>query len=260
MTWISWGRHSCSSHCPQSPSKCGGRSSSQHPWLTLQDLQNKNNCSSPSSGTPGLFHAASPEPPGPLQQPTMTELSLASITVPLESIKPSSILPLTVYDQHGFQVLFHFAQDWLPGHLDVLVLVVSMLSTTPQPICNIVFQSAVPKVKVKLQPPSVTEVLAFNPIVHPSAITEVLLQPPEGEGFALLQASLHHGQPDLQQDVGCGPDPLTRDLGEPLEQRAGGERKGQQDWAPSSLGGRLWCPRIPFVPMARSPGPLPWRG
>lgn len=57
-----------------------------------------------------------------------------------------SILPVTVYDQHGFRVLFHFARDPLPGRSDVLVVVVSMLSTAPQPIRNIVFQSAVPKV------------------------------------------------------------------------------------------------------------------
>lgn len=146
------------------------------PRLTLRDLQNKSNCSSPSSSAAGLLHTASPEPPGPPQQPTTTELSLATITVPLESIKPSSILPVTVYDQHGFRVLFHFARDPLPGRSDVLVVVVSMLSTAPQPIRNIVFQSAVPKVmKVKLQPPSGTELPAFNPIVHPSAITQVLL-------------------------------------------------------------------------------------
>ncbi|KAM8778226.1 ADP-ribosylation factor-binding protein GGA1 isoform 3-T3 [Rhynchonycteris naso] len=143
------------------------------PRLTLRDLQNKS--SSPSSSATSL-HTVSPEPPGPLQQPTKTELSLANITVPLESIKPSSILPVTVYDQHGFRVLFHFARDPLPGRSDVLVVVVSMLSTAPQPIRNIVFQSAVPKVmKVKLQPPSGTELPAFNPIVHPSAITQVLL-------------------------------------------------------------------------------------
>ncbi|XP_059042898.1 ADP-ribosylation factor-binding protein GGA1 isoform X3 [Mustela lutreola] len=121
------------------------------PRLTLRDLQNKSNCSSPSSSAPSLLHAASPEPPGPLQQPTTTDFSLASITVPLESIKPSSILPVTVYDQHGFRVLFHFARDPLPGRSDVLVVVVSMLSTAPQPIRNIVFQSAVPKEKVRLR-------------------------------------------------------------------------------------------------------------
>lgn len=58
-----------------------------------------------------------------------------------------SILPVTVYDQHGFRVLFHFAKDALPERPDVLVVVISMLSTAPQPIRNIVFQSAVPKVR-----------------------------------------------------------------------------------------------------------------
>lgn len=146
------------------------------PRLTLRDLQSKGSCSSPSPGATSLLHNTSPEPPGPPPQPAPTELSLANITVPLESIKPSSILPVTVYDQHGFRVLFHFARDPLPGRSDVLVVVVSMLSTAPQPIRNIVFQSAVPKVmKVRLQPPSGTELPAFNPIVHPSAITQVLL-------------------------------------------------------------------------------------
>lgn len=59
------------------------------PRLTLRDLQNKSSCSSPSSSASGLLHTVSPEPPGPLQQPTQTELSLANVTVPLESIKPS---------------------------------------------------------------------------------------------------------------------------------------------------------------------------
>ncbi|XP_049740347.1 ADP-ribosylation factor-binding protein GGA1 isoform X3 [Elephas maximus indicus] len=146
------------------------------PRLTLRDLQNKSSRSSSSPSATSLLHTLSPEPPGPPQQPTPTELSLANITVPLESIKPSSILPVTVYDQHGFRVLFHFARDPLPGRPDVLVVVVSMLSTAPLPIRNIVFQSAVPKVmKVKLQPPSGTELPAFNPIVHPTAITQVLL-------------------------------------------------------------------------------------
>lgn len=71
---------------------------------------------------------------------------LAPPIIPLPLSLPGSILPVTVYDQHGFRVLFHFARDPLPGRSDVLVVVVSMLSTAPQPIRNIVFQSAVPKV------------------------------------------------------------------------------------------------------------------
>uniref|UniRef100_A0A452UJZ3 Golgi associated, gamma adaptin ear containing, ARF binding protein 1 n=1 Tax=Ursus maritimus TaxID=29073 RepID=A0A452UJZ3_URSMA len=125
------------------------------PRLTLRDLQNKGSCSS------GL---------------DMLGLGPGTTRHPLPFPLPGSILPVTVYDQHGFRVLFHFARDPLPGRSDVLVVVVSMLSTAPQPIRNIVFQSAVPKVmKVKLQPPSGTELPAFNPIVHPSAITQVLL-------------------------------------------------------------------------------------
>ncbi|KAM9229756.1 ADP-ribosylation factor-binding protein GGA1 isoform 4-T4 [Dugong dugon] len=59
------------------------------PRLTLRDLQNQSSCSSPSSGATSLLHTVSPEPPVPPQQPTPTELSLANITVPLESIKPT---------------------------------------------------------------------------------------------------------------------------------------------------------------------------
>ncbi|XP_066489308.1 ADP-ribosylation factor-binding protein GGA1 [Tiliqua scincoides] len=174
------------------------------PRLTLRDLQNKS-VSSPSvstNSTPPIFPGLSSNPPARSEQPApavvprgpptptgaavspaglpmpaaLQEISLTNVTVPLESIKPSSILPVTVYDQHGFRVLFHFAKDSLPDRPDVLVVVISMLSTAPLPIRNIVFQSAVPKVmKVKLQPPSGTELPAFNPIVPPMAITQVLL-------------------------------------------------------------------------------------
>ncbi|XP_009982276.1 PREDICTED: ADP-ribosylation factor-binding protein GGA1 isoform X2 [Tauraco erythrolophus] len=148
------------------------------PRLTLRDLQNRSSSVS-TAHNPSILpvlQSVSPNPPQPPAAALPQEISLANITVPLESIKPSSILPVTVYDQHGFRVLFHFAKDALPERPDVLVVVVSMLSTAPQPIRNIVFQSAVPKVmKVKLQPPSGTELPAFNPIVHPSAITQVLL-------------------------------------------------------------------------------------
>ncbi|NWU14429.1 GGA1 protein, partial [Cephalopterus ornatus] len=148
------------------------------PQLTLRDLQNRSSSGTTAHNpsTPPVLQRSTAVPPRPPATALPQEISLANITVPLESIKPSSILPVTVYDQHGFRVLFHFAKDALPERPDVLVVVISMLSTAPQPIRNIVFQSAVPKImKVKLQPPSGTELPAFNPIVHPSAITQVLL-------------------------------------------------------------------------------------
>ncbi|NWT14364.1 GGA1 protein, partial [Vireo altiloquus] len=148
------------------------------PRLTLRDLQNRSSsgATAHNPSAPPVLQRSTAVPPRPPATALPQEISLANITVPLESIKPSSILPVTVYDQHGFRVLFHFAKDALPERPDVLVVVISMLSTAPQPIRNIVFQSAVPKImKVKLQPPSGTELPAFNPIVHPSAITQVLL-------------------------------------------------------------------------------------
>ncbi|XP_069510920.1 ADP-ribosylation factor-binding protein GGA3 isoform X2 [Ambystoma mexicanum] len=115
----------------------------------------------------------------PLQQGSPlkgTNISLGNVHVPLECIKPSSTLPVTAYDKNGLRVLLHFASECPPGRPDVLVVVVSMLNTAPLPITNIVLQAAVPKsMKVKLQPPSGTELFAFNPIQPPAAITQVML-------------------------------------------------------------------------------------
>ncbi|KAM9792607.1 ADP-ribosylation factor-binding protein GGA1-like [Neosynchiropus ocellatus] len=103
-------------------------------------------------------------------------ISLTDVTMPLELIKPSSLLPVTVFDKHSLRVLFTFARDCPPLRPDVLVVIISMLSSAPIPVTNIRFQAAVPKVmKVKLQPPSNAELPAFNPILPPAAITQILL-------------------------------------------------------------------------------------
>ncbi|XP_025783369.1 ADP-ribosylation factor-binding protein GGA3 isoform X1 [Puma concolor] len=135
----------------------------------------------PTSTTARPLLPFSPGPSSPLFQPQGSpmkgpELSLASVHVPLESIKPSSALPVTAYDKNGFRILFHFAKECPPGRPDVLVVVVSMLNTAPLPIKSIVLQAAVPKsMKVKLQPPSGTELSPFSPIQPPAAITQVML-------------------------------------------------------------------------------------
>ncbi|XP_036050576.1 ADP-ribosylation factor-binding protein GGA3 isoform X3 [Onychomys torridus] len=130
----------------------------------------------PFSTGPGspLFQSPAFQSQGsPLRGP---ELSLANVHVPLESIKPSSALPVTAYDKNGFRILFHFAKECPPGRPDVLVVVVSMLNTAPLPVKSIVLQAAVPKsMKVKLQPPSGTELSPFSPIQPPAAITQVML-------------------------------------------------------------------------------------
>ncbi|XP_029783152.1 ADP-ribosylation factor-binding protein GGA3 isoform X2 [Suricata suricatta] len=135
----------------------------------------------PTSTTARPLLPFSPGPGSPLFQPQGSpmkgpELSLASVHVPLESIKPSSALPVTAYDKNGFRILFHFAKECPPGRPDVLVVVVSMLNTAPLPIKSIVLQAAVPKsMKVKLQPPSGTELSPFSPVQPPAAITQVML-------------------------------------------------------------------------------------
>ncbi|KAJ8263954.1 hypothetical protein GJAV_G00143480, partial [Gymnothorax javanicus] len=95
---------------------------------TLRDLQHKSNPNSGPSPTP--TPAFSSEPPGPLLNPLPSlgastlgpslaptppsEIALTDVTVPLESIKPSSLLPVTVFDRHSLRVLFHFARDCPP--------------------------------------------------------------------------------------------------------------------------------------------------
>ncbi|KAJ3600753.1 hypothetical protein NHX12_031728 [Muraenolepis orangiensis] len=129
--------------------------------------------------TPGspLFHSMSPNhPPLPASPSRAPEMSLASVHIPLEAIRPSKVLPVTAYDKDGVRVLLNFAADCPPGRPDVLVMVVSMLNTAPSAVKNVVLQAAVPKsMKVKLQPPSGTELAAFNPILPPLSITQIML-------------------------------------------------------------------------------------
>nr|XP_009918483.1 PREDICTED: ADP-ribosylation factor-binding protein GGA2-like [Haliaeetus albicilla] len=108
--------------------------------------------------------------------PASYDASLENLFVPLISITPSSICPLTVYDRNGFKAMLHFSRDRAPGRPDVLVLVLSMLSTSAQPIKDIAFQAAVPKtMKIKLQPASGTELPAFSPLLPPAVVSQVLL-------------------------------------------------------------------------------------
>uniref|UniRef100_A0A8C4ZUD1 Uncharacterized protein n=1 Tax=Gadus morhua TaxID=8049 RepID=A0A8C4ZUD1_GADMO len=146
--------------------------------LTLRDLQTQ---SHHSSGTAPSAVTTTPSPSSSLPhhlcpRDPQSAISLADVAVPLESIKPSSLLPVTVFDKHSLRVLFHFARDCPRSRPDVLVVIISMLSSAPLPISSIRFQSAVPKVmKVRLQPPSGTDLPAFNPVLPPAAITQILL-------------------------------------------------------------------------------------
>ncbi|XP_077414081.1 ADP-ribosylation factor-binding protein GGA3 [Vanacampus margaritifer] len=127
-------------------------------------------------GSP-LFRSLSPAHPAVQGSPARAaQVSLSNVHVPLEAIRPSKVLPVTAYDKDGVRVLLNFASDSPPGRTDVLVMVVSMLNTAPLPVHGVVLQAAVPKsMKVKLQPPSGTELAAFNPILPPASITQIML-------------------------------------------------------------------------------------
>ncbi|KAM4751435.1 ADP-ribosylation factor-binding protein GGA1-like [Anableps anableps] len=163
-----------------------------HSKVPLRDLQAKSGAScrpAPAPGPTSSLLVRSEQPDGVLLSSLgvadkssssaadpYDSISLADVTVPLESIKPSSVLPVTVFDKHSLRVLFTFACDCPPSRPDVLVVIISMLSSAPIPVTNIRFQAAVPKVmKVKLQPPSGTDLPAFNPILPPAAVTQILL-------------------------------------------------------------------------------------
>ncbi|XP_026201624.1 ADP-ribosylation factor-binding protein GGA1-like isoform X2 [Anabas testudineus] len=157
---------------------------------TLRDLQSK---SGANTNPNPILAFASEHPASPLNsqpnlgatlldmspshtEPPSAEVTLTDVFVPLESIKPSSLLPVTVFDGHSLRVLFHFARESPPSRPDVLVVIISMLSSAPVPVTNINFQTTAPQsMAVKLQPPSGTELPAFNPILPPAAVTQILL-------------------------------------------------------------------------------------
>uniref|UniRef100_A0A1A8FEK4 Golgi-associated, gamma adaptin ear containing, ARF binding protein 1 n=1 Tax=Nothobranchius korthausae TaxID=1143690 RepID=A0A1A8FEK4_9TELE len=156
---------------------------------TLRDLQSKSGASvgaNPvlpfTSDHPAPLSNSQPNlgamlldksPPHPDTPP---EATLTNVFVPIESIKPSSLLPVTVFDGHSLRVLFHFARDSPPSRPDVLVVIISMLSSAPVPVTNIHLEVTAPQpMAVKLQPPSGTELPAFNPILPPAAVTQILL-------------------------------------------------------------------------------------
>ncbi|XP_021092976.1 ADP-ribosylation factor-binding protein GGA2 isoform X2 [Heterocephalus glaber] len=108
--------------------------------------------------------------------PASQSTPLAQVFVPLESVKPSSLPPVIVYDRNGFRILLHFAQTGAPGHPEVQVLLLTMTSTAAQPVWDITFQVAVPKsMRVKLQPASSSKLPAFSPLMPPAVISQMLL-------------------------------------------------------------------------------------
>ncbi|XP_014107980.1 PREDICTED: ADP-ribosylation factor-binding protein GGA2 isoform X3 [Pseudopodoces humilis] len=169
---------------------CAGKSEFQSPDQQLSPLSRTKTFSLDLSPMklpfPDLPHKSVADPPllspgyelKPVASlhPASYDASLENLFVPLISVTPSTICPLTVYDRNGFKAMLHFSRDPAPGRPDVLVMVLSMLSTSAHPIRDIVFQAAVPKtMQIKLQPASGSELPAFNPLLPPAVVSQVLL-------------------------------------------------------------------------------------
>uniref|UniRef100_A0A1B6CAD1 VHS domain-containing protein n=1 Tax=Clastoptera arizonana TaxID=38151 RepID=A0A1B6CAD1_9HEMI len=104
----------------------------------------------------------------------ITVKPLGDLTVLLENIKPGTISPLTVLEERGVSVVMHFTKD--SPRPDVSVFVVTTTSKCSSPLSEYLFQPVVPKTcKLKLQPPSTTQLPAHNPFLPPAAITQIML-------------------------------------------------------------------------------------
>ena len=114
--------------------------------------------------------------PNPVTSPPIQQgvQPLTNIFVALEAVQPGSAPPINAYDKNGLKIVIHVGKN--KPREDVHVMVVSIMSTNTSPVKTFAFQAAVPKaMKVKLQPPSATDLPAYNPILPPSAITQVML-------------------------------------------------------------------------------------
>eukprot|EP00105_Crassostrea_gigas_P019805 XP_011438416.1 PREDICTED: ADP-ribosylation factor-binding protein GGA1 isoform X1 [Crassostrea gigas] len=160
----------------------------------------------PQAGAPAQLPVSQPSQTStpssnPFKQGTEA-LNLTDVFVPLESIQPDGTAPLNAYDKNGLKIVIHVAKN--KPREDVKVMVVSTISTNTNPIKNFVFQAAVPKVmKVKLQPPSATDLPAYNPILPPAAITQVmLLANPQKEKIRLKFKITYNANGENLSDVG----------------------------------------------------------
>ncbi|XP_034543810.1 ADP-ribosylation factor-binding protein GGA2-like [Notolabrus celidotus] len=101
---------------------------------------------------------------------------LKNLFVPVETIKPSHLESITLYNQSGIHVSLHFAKDSPPGHPDVAVFVISTVNTSSLAVKDFMFQAAVQKnMSVKLQPASGTDLPPYNPLQPPPSLSQVLL-------------------------------------------------------------------------------------
>ncbi|KAM9315247.1 ADP-ribosylation factor-binding protein GGA2-like isoform 2-T2 [Pholidichthys leucotaenia] len=141
-----------------------------------------------------------PQAPVNFQENLCPPQLLKHIFVPMETIKPSQLEPITLYNLAGIHVSIHFASDCPPGHPGVAVVVMSAVNTSGLEVKAFQFQAAVPKtMSVKLQPATGKHLTPYNPLLPPPAISQViLLANPHGSKVRLrYKLALTHGDKQL---------------------------------------------------------------
>ncbi|XP_053610118.1 ADP-ribosylation factor-binding protein GGA3 isoform X1 [Plodia interpunctella] len=100
---------------------------------------------------------------------------LTDINVTLQSVQPSSVPPMTVFEEEGgLTVVLHFCKD--KPRPDVNVIVVSTTNRNSSPIEDYKFQGVVPKgCKIRLLPASGSALPGRPPFQPPPALTQLLL-------------------------------------------------------------------------------------
>nr|XP_037287339.1 ADP-ribosylation factor-binding protein GGA2-like [Rhipicephalus microplus] len=122
---------------------------------------------------PSMLAPMEGHPPGSPSKMATDDL-LNNLFVPLEQIQPGSQAPVNLHEENGVRAVIHIARNRPQEHVSVLV--VSVTSQSSLPVRRIAFQATVPKtMRIKLQPPSATELPPHNPILPAAAITQVLL-------------------------------------------------------------------------------------
>ena len=114
----------------------------------------------------------------PTSSREIPEVKLADLEVPLSSIKPGSVPPLTVTgdgDDSAVSIVLHFGRESPREHVSALV--VTVINKTPEPLSSLELHCAVePRgCRVKLQAPSATRLPAHSPFAPPAAVTQVML-------------------------------------------------------------------------------------
>lgn len=140
--------------------------------------------------------------PVKLEENSRSPQALKNIFVPMETIKPSNLEPITVFDQGGIHVSLHFAKDSPPGHPGVAVVVISTVNTSALHVKDFMFQAAVPKTMlVKLQPASGTNLPPYNPLLPPPAVSQVLIlaNPQQRKVRLRFKLTLTHGDQQLDE-------------------------------------------------------------